>query len=75
VPHIDYDHAIVGSRTSVRYALRLLAGRGMLKLFVVGGEELVGVSLPPEQNDFPGCLDVCATYPLTTTGMMPLRKV
>ena len=54
----------------------------MLKLFIVGGKELVRVSLPPEQNEyghyalsFPGCLDVCATYPLTTTGMMPLRKV
>jgi hypothetical protein len=82
VPHIDNHYAIVGSRTGVRYALRLLAGNGMLKLFIVGGKVLVRVSLPPEQNEyghcalsFPGCMDVCATYPLTTTGMMPLRKL
>jgi hypothetical protein len=27
----------------------------MLKLFIVGGEELVRVSLPPEQNDYGHC--------------------
>jgi hypothetical protein len=55
VPHIDDHHAIVGSCTGVRYALRLLAGGGMLKLFIVGGKELVRVSLPPEQNEYGHC--------------------
>jgi len=55
VPHIDYHHAIVGWRTGVRYVLRLLAGNGMLKLFIVGGKELVRVSLPPEQNEYGNC--------------------
>jgi hypothetical protein len=27
----------------------------MLKLFIVGGKELVRVSLPPEQNDYGHC--------------------
>jgi hypothetical protein len=55
LPHIDDYNAIVGSRTSVRYALRLLAGNGMLKLSIVGGKELVGVSFPPEQNEYGHC--------------------
>jgi hypothetical protein len=52
VPHVDDHHAIVGSRTGVRYALRLFAGNGMLKLSIVGGKELVGISFPPEQNEY-----------------------
>jgi hypothetical protein len=66
----------------VRYALRLLAGNGILKLSIVGAKELVGVSFPPEQNEyghcalsFLGCSDVYASYPLTTIVMMPFRKV
>jgi hypothetical protein len=55
LPHIDDYNAIVGSRTSVRYALRLLAGNGMLKLSIVGGKELVGISFPPEQNKYGHC--------------------
>jgi hypothetical protein len=82
VPHVDYHHAIVGSRTGVRYALRLLAGNEILELSIVGAKVLVGVSFPPEQNEYghyrtllPRLLGyVYATYPLTTTGMMPSKK-
>jgi hypothetical protein len=35
VPHVDYHHAIVGSRTGVRDAPRLHAGYGMLQLSIV----------------------------------------
>jgi hypothetical protein len=55
VPHIDDYNAIVGSRTSVIYALRLLAGNRMLKLSIVGGKEHVGVTFPPEQNEYGHC--------------------
>jgi hypothetical protein len=66
----------------VRYALRLLAGNGMLKLSIVGGKELVGVSFPPEQNEYGHCApsflgyrDVYASYPVTTTGILPSKRV
>jgi hypothetical protein len=39
----------------VRYALRLLAGDGILKLSIVGGKVLVGVSFSPEQNEYRHC--------------------
>jgi hypothetical protein len=56
VPHIDYDHAIVCWRTGVRFALRLLTGNGKLKLSIVGSNKLVGVSFPPEQNEYGHCI-------------------
>jgi hypothetical protein len=81
VPHVDYHHAIVGPRTGVRYTPRLLAGNGMLKLSIVGGKELVGVSFPPEQNEYghhtllAGLLGYVYQLLLTTTGMLPSKKV
>jgi hypothetical protein len=82
MPHVDYHNTIAGSGTGVRYALRLLAGNGMLKLSIVGGKEHVGVTFPPEHNEYghctllPGLLGcVYASYPLTTTGMMPSKNV
>jgi hypothetical protein len=56
LPHIDDHHAIVGSHTGVSYAPRLLAGDGMLQLSIVGGKELVGITFPPEQNEYGHCI-------------------
>jgi hypothetical protein len=81
VPHIDFDHAIVSWRTVVRYAPRLLAGNGMLKLCIVGGKELVRVSFPPEQNEYghytllAGLLGYVCQLLITTTGKLPSEKV
>jgi hypothetical protein len=55
LPHVDYNDAVLGTRTGVRYALRLLAGDGMLQLSIVGGKELVGISIPLEQNEYGHC--------------------
>jgi hypothetical protein len=41
---------------AVRFAPRLLAGDGTLQLSIVGGKELVGISFPPEQNEYGHCI-------------------